>query len=129
MASRREKLIEGAKPYLDEGEEIRYVVSGQTGAPQGPIGALAIVVGRAKQRRVVVTDKHLYLLAGDFWGTTKSKGLVSKHPLGSIPTEYSGRRLLVGDQRIWIHPFAQGDAEEIGKLGAGPGDAAGSPAR
>ena len=80
MASRREKLIENARPYLDEGEEVRYIVSGQTGAPQGPLGSIAIVIGKAKQRRVVATDSHLYVLEGDFWGTAKSKGLVAKFP-------------------------------------------------
>jgi hypothetical protein len=43
MASRREKLIQGARPY------------------------------------------------GDFWGTAKSKGLIAKHPIGSIPITLRGR--------------------------------------
>ena len=33
--SRREKLIESARQYIDGDDEVRYVVSGQTGAPQG----------------------------------------------------------------------------------------------
>ena len=39
MPDRRTKLIEGVMPYLDEGETPRYIVSGQTGAPQGPLGS------------------------------------------------------------------------------------------
>ena len=116
MASRREKLIEAAQPYLDQGEEVRHIVSGQTGAPHGPAGALAIMVGKAKQRRVVATDSHIYILEGDFWGTAKTKGLISKHPIGSIPISYLHRALRVGDERIWVHPFAQGDAEELASL-------------
>ncbi len=118
MASRREKLIEGARPYIEEGEEVRYVTSGQTGAPQGPLGAAAIVVGKAKQRRVVVTDASIYVLEGDFWGTTKSKGLIAKHAIGSIPIAFRGRALVVGEERIWLHPFAEGDAREIASLSA-----------
>jgi|SRR5919106_467983 hypothetical protein len=119
MASRREKLIEGARPYVEEGEQVRYVASGQTGAPQGLLGAAAIVTGQAKQRRVVVTEANIYVLAGDFWGTSKSKGLIAKHPIGSIPIALRGRALTVGDERIWVHPFAEGDAREIASLSAG----------
>jgi hypothetical protein len=114
--SRREKLIESATPYVEEGEEIRYVVSGQTGAPQGPLGAVAIAAGKAKQRRVVATDESIYVLEGDFWGTTRSKGLVARHPIGSVDVERGGRSLRIGDERIWIHPFAEGDADEIAEL-------------
>lgn len=119
MASRREKLIEGASPYIEEGEEVRYVTSGQTGAPQGPLGAAAIVAGKAKQRRIVVTEANIYVLEGDVWGTTKSKGLIAKHVIGSIPIAFRGRALMVGEERIWLHPFAEGDAEQIASLSAG----------
>jgi len=111
--SRREKLIAAATPYLDEGEQIRYVVSGQTGAPQGPLGSIAIVAGKAKQRRVVATDRKLYVLEGNFWGTAKSKGMVAKHELGEVAVERGGRSLTVGEERIYIDPFAEGDADEI----------------
>ena len=114
--SRREKLIESARPYVDEGEQIRYVVSGQTGAPQGPLGSIAIVAGKAKQRRVVATESKVYVLEGDFWGTAKSKGLVAKHPIGAVPIERGGRSLRIGDERIFIHPFAEGDADRIAAL-------------
>jgi hypothetical protein len=70
MASRREKLIEGARPY------------------------------------------------GDFWGTATSKGLIAKHPIGSIPITLRGRALMVGDERIRVHPFAEGDAREVASLSA-----------
>ncbi len=98
---------------------LRYVTSGQTGAPQGPLGAAAIVAGKAKQRRIVATDANIYVLEGDFWGTTKSKGLIAKHAIGSIPIAFRGRALMVGEERIWLHPFAEGDAEEIASLSAG----------
>ena len=98
---------------------LRYVTSGQTGAPQGPLGAAAIVAGKAKQRRIVVTESNVYVLEGDFWGTTKSKGLIAKHAIGSIPIAFRGRALMVGEERIWLHPFAEGDAEEIASLSAG----------
>ena len=116
--SRRERLIEAVAPYIDRGEQIRYVVSGQTGAPQGPLGSIAIVAGKAKQRRVVATDDHIYVLEGDFWGTAKSKGLVAKHRVGEVDVERSGRSLRVGDERIFVHPFAEGDADEIAATAA-----------
>jgi hypothetical protein len=56
---------------------------------------------------------------GDFWGTTKSKGLIAKHAIGSIPIAFRGRALMVGEERIWLHPFTEGDAEEIASLWAG----------
>jgi hypothetical protein len=114
--SRREKLIDSARPYLEADEEVRYVVGGQTGAPQGLLGAMAIVAGKAKQRRVVVTDSSIYVLEGDFWGTSRSKSLVARHEIGSVPVAYHGRALTIGDERMWVHPFAQGDAEQIGSL-------------
>ena len=119
MASRREKLIQGAFPYIGEGEEVRYVTSGQTGAPQGPLGAAAIVAGKAKQRRIVVTESNVYVLEGDYWGTSKRKGEIARHAIGSIPIAFRGRALTVGEERIWLHPFAEGDAEEIASLSAG----------
>ena len=90
----------------------------QTGAPQGLLGAAAIVAGKAKQRRIVATDANIYVLEGDFWGTTKSKGLIAKHAIGSIRIAFRGRALMVGEER-WLHPFAEGDAEEIASLSAG----------
>lgn len=116
--SRREKLIAAATPYVDEGEQIRFVVSGQTGAPQGPLGAIAIVAGKARQRRVVATDRAIYVLEGDFWGTTKSKGLVARHEIGAVAIEEGARSLKIGEERIFIHPFAEGDAKEIAALGS-----------
>ena len=116
--SRREKLIESAQPYVDEGEQIRHIVSGQTGAPQGPLGSIAIVAGKAKQRRVVATDQSIYVLEGDFWGTSKSKGLVAKHRLGEVEVQRGARSLTVGGERIFIHPFAEGDADEIAATAA-----------
>ena len=74
---------------------------------------------RAKQRRIVVTEANIYVLEGDFWGTTKSKGLIAKHAIGSVPIAFRGRALIVGEERIWLHPFAEGDAEEIASLSAG----------
>jgi hypothetical protein len=71
------------------------------------------------ERRIVVTDANIYVLEGDFWGTTKSKGLIAKHAIGSIPIGFRGRALMVGEERIWLHPFAEGDAEEIASLSAG----------
>ena len=56
------------------------------------------------------------MLEGDFWGTTKSKGLVARHPIGSVAVERGARSLRIGDERIWIHPFAEGDANEIAAL-------------
>ena len=79
-------------------------------------GAIAIAAGKGKQRRVVATDQSIYVLEGDFWGTTKSKGLVARHPIGSVAVERGGRSLRIGDERIWIHPFAEGDANEIAAL-------------
>jgi hypothetical protein len=64
----------------------------------------------------VATDDSIYVLEGDFWGTTKSKGLVARHRIGSVPIERGGRSLQVGDERIWLHPFAEGDADEISAL-------------
>ena len=106
--SRREKLIEAAAPYVDEGERIRYVVSGQTGAPQGPLGAIAIAAGKAKQRRVVATDDSIYVLEGDFWGTTKSKGLVARHRIGSVGVERGGRSLRIGERADLGPPVRRG---------------------
>jgi hypothetical protein len=116
--SRREKLIEAATPYVDEGEQIRHIVSGQTGAPHGPLGSIAIVAGKAKQRRVVATDRKIYVLEGDFWGTAKSKGLVAKYELGEVAVERGRMSMTVGGEQIFIHGFAQGDADEIAATAA-----------
>ena len=64
-------------------------------------------------------EKLIDVLEGDFWGTTKSKGLIAKHAIGSIPIAFRGRALMVDEERIWLHPFAEGDAEEIASLSAG----------
>jgi hypothetical protein len=49
-------------------------------------------------------EKLIYVLEGDFWGKTKSKGLIAKHAIGSIPIAFRGRALMVGKERIWLHP-------------------------
>jgi hypothetical protein len=39
---------------------------------------------------------------------------VARHEIGSVPVAYRGRVLTIGDERTWVHPFAQGDVQQIG---------------
>jgi hypothetical protein len=47
-----------------------------------PLGAAAIIAGKAKQRRIVITEANIYVLEGDFRGTTKSKGEIASLSAG-----------------------------------------------
>ena len=53
------------------------------------------MIGKARQRRVVVTESSIYVLEGDVWGTAKSKGVAARHEIRSVPVAYRGRALMI----------------------------------
>jgi hypothetical protein len=110
--ARRDKLIANAEPYLEPDERVELIASGQTGAPPGPLGAIAAMFGKAKPCHVAVTQDRVYLLKGSMWSTTALKGVLSTHALGSVIVPASGRALEVGGERVYFAALAE-DVEAI----------------
>lgn len=69
---RRRKYEREARRFLEPDEHVVFGVNGSCG-----FGA----------RILFVTERHLYLLKGSIWSTTKAKAVILKRPLGEAPIE------------------------------------------
>src|SRR6516165_5014863 len=85
-----QKMTESAGLFLESGETIRA-------AAWGPSSELAIVVGVGSGRIAAVTERHLYVFESPLWGRmSRPRGVVAKHPIGSVPVRLRGWVLHVG---------------------------------
>lgn len=107
-----EKMTESASPFLEQGETIRA-------AAWGPSGELAFLLGAGSGRIAAVTQRHLYVFESPLWGRmSRPRGVVAKHPIGSVPIQVSGWVLRVGDKRMVVHLHHRGRARRIAGLAA-----------
>jgi len=106
------KMTEWAGLFLEHDETIRV-------AAWGPSSELAILTGVGSGRIAAVTERHLYLFASPLWGRiSRPKGVVAKHPIGSVRMRLSGWALHVGDERMVVHLHHRGRARKIAGLAA-----------
>ena len=97
---------------MEPGETIRV-------AAWGPSSELAILTGVGSGRIVAVTQRHLYLFESPLWGRmSRARGVVAKHPIGSVRMRLSGWALHIGDERMIVHLHHRGRARRIAGLAA-----------
>lgn len=117
----RAAIAQHAAPFL-EGETMRAA------APcfEGPRAALLFgLIGLlfVKQRLVVVTDRHVYLLSASRWSLKRATGVEAKHALGSVEVVAERKlpftSLRVGDRQLWVGKVYGGDAEEVARAASG----------
>ncbi len=85
----RRRQAEAVAPYLEEGEEVRASVLGQTPVPTlffVLIGPLMLVFIQ-KYRLIVATDRNIYVMENSFLRSYKFKGVAYKTPLRSARVE------------------------------------------
>ena len=88
-----QKMTESAGLLLESGETIRA-------AAWGPSSEFAILMGVGSGRIAAVTERHLYLFESPLWGRmSRARGVVAKHPIGSVPVRLRGWVLRVGDEK------------------------------
>src|SRR5215472_1227989 len=107
-----QKMTESAGLFLESGETIRAAV-------WGPSSELAFLMGVGSGWIAAVTQRHLYLFESPLWGRmSRPRGVVAKHPIGSVRIRLSGWALRVGDERMIIHLHHRGRARRIAGLAA-----------
>jgi len=107
-----QKMTESAGLFLERGETIRA-------AAWGPSSKLAYLIGAGSGRIAAVTQRHLYLFESPLWGRmSRPRGVVAKHPIGSVRIQLSGWVLRVGDGRMVVHLHHRGRARRIAGLAA-----------
>ena len=109
---RLRKMTEWASPFLEPGETIRV-------AAWGPSSELSYLIGVGGGRIAAVTERHLYVFESPLWGRmSRPKGVVAKHPIGSVRMTLSGWALHIGDERMIVHLHHRGRARKIAGLAA-----------
>ena len=107
-----QKMTESAGLFLESGETIRA-------AAWGPSSELAILMGVGSGRIAAVTQRHMYVFESPLWGRmSRPRGVVAKHPIGSVRIRLSGWVLRVGDERMVVHLHHRGRARRIVGLAA-----------
>ena len=107
-----QKMTESAGLFLESGETIRA-------AAWGPSSELAILMGVGSGRIAAVTQRHMYVFESPLWGRmSRPRGVVAKHPIGSVRIRLSGWVLRVGDERMVVHLHHRARARRIAALAA-----------
>lgn len=103
---------------MEPDEEVRFAVAGQTGSRAGFLGGMNALVGRAKPRVVVGTNRNLYVLRGSMASTTAVKGVERKLPLSSAPIAYDERRaaLVLEQETVWLGIYTDEDESTLAEL-------------
>jgi hypothetical protein len=123
------KVTEKARHHIEPDETIKNGMWGWEGAPvSGQVRGWLLLMGVLKPRVVAVTDRNLYVFQGTRVTTTGIKGVIAKHPLGSVPVRYDSFRLSVGDRVVQVDLFYRGRAQDIASLASGSGTPPPQPA-
>jgi hypothetical protein len=120
----KQALMDGARPEMEEGEEPKAVMLGQTFVSPlvyfliGPL----VFIFMARPRCVAATDRNVYVIEHGFWKQKEFKRILAKHPLGSVPVKLTGLSITIGDEEKVYALLGQfGPMEEIGDLAGGRG--------
>jgi hypothetical protein len=106
------KMTERASLFLEPDETIRV-------AAWGPSSELAYLVGVGSGRIAAVTERHVYVFESPLWGRmSRPRGVVAKHPVGSVRMRLNGWALHIGDERMAVHLHHRGRARRIIGLAA-----------
>ena len=107
-----QRMTDWAGLFLEPGETIRA-------AAWGPSSELAFRMGVGSGRIAAVTERHLYVFESPLWGRmSRPRGVVAKHPIGSVRIRLRGWVLRIGDERMAVHLHHRGRARRIAALAA-----------
>src|SRR5262249_34309024 len=106
-----QEMTESAGLFLESGETIRV-------AAWGPSSELAYLIGVGSGRIAAVTERHVYVFESPLWGRmSRPRGVVAKHPVGSVRMRLDGWALDIGAERMAGHCHHRGRAR--GFIGRG----------
>jgi hypothetical protein len=107
-----EKMTDWAGVFLEPDETIRV-------AAWGPSSELAYLIGVGSGRIAAVTERHVYVFESPLWGRmSRPRGVVAKHPVGSVRMRLNGWALHIGDERMAVHLHHRGRARRVIGLAA-----------
>ena len=107
-----QKMTESASLFLESGETIRV-------AAWGPSSEFGYLLGVGSGRIAAVTERHVYVFESSLWGRmSRPRGVVAKHPVGSVRMRLNGWALHIGDERMAVHLHHRGRARRIIGLAA-----------
>ena len=107
-----QRMTEWAGLFLESGETIRA-------AAWGPSSEFGYLLGVGSGRIAAVTERHVYVFESPLWGRmSRPRGVVAKHPIGSVRIRLSGWVLRVGDERMVVHLHHRGRARRVAGLAA-----------
>ena len=107
-----QRMTEWAGLFLESGETIRA-------AAWGPSSEFGYLLGVGSGRIAAVTERHVYVFESPLWGRmSRPRGVVAKHPIGSVRMTLSGWALRIGDERMIVHLHHRGRARKIAGLAA-----------
>jgi hypothetical protein len=123
----RDKLAERAQPYLEPGEQVRHVFTGQTG-PSPWFAALSwwIILFAGDYYVFAVTDRAILVMKAGKFVPTKPKSLEARLPLTQIgPVSGLWAKTETLGKRVWINKRFHKDVEAADAELAARGGAAG----
>jgi len=107
-----QKMTEWAGLFLEPGETIRAAAWGRS-------RGFGYLLGVGSGRIAAVTERHLYVFESPRWGRrSRARGVVAKHPLGSVRPRLNGWALRMGDERVAISLQHRGRARRVVGLAA-----------
>ena len=137
LERQQQKATAAVTPHLEDGEQIRAMMLGQTPVP--PIAYLLIAplafIFIIQFKTVVVTDRNVYVFPHKWMRTYEYRDAPYKSPLGSAQIDTGPMYLRIdGGPRIWHGPFgpAKRGGDEVktalastagqARVGSGAGD-------
>ena len=112
----RDKIAAQAQPYLQPGESVRGVLSGQTASQYLIlVGYLPFLLVN-KYRTVVATDRRILVLDSGSWSTTKAKSVVAELPRQQRLGPWTGNvwhKVQLGNETLRVHRRFKKDVEAI----------------
>jgi hypothetical protein len=112
-----ERLERSNRQFLEDGEEVRAGVFGNSGKSVLShillFGSVLRLVRASKDLIFLLTDTNLYVLRGGFWRMHRGNEVIEKHARGEVAVRNSGIVVSVGE-----HSLVQIDYLRGSKTGA-----------
>lgn len=117
----RDKIIERATPFLEEGERVEAAFAAQTFNPYWAVLSYWIVLFGNAYRSVVVTDRRIIVFDTGKWSSTKAKSIRSVIDRGTVIGPASGLwwKCETLGEKLYVHKRFHKDVAAADAGGAG----------
>ncbi len=111
----RDKLRDRVQPFLEPGEQIQVVYTGQTGPnPLWVLVTYLVLFFGSKYRIVAVTDRHIRVFSASIWMPAKPKEQLAVLPRATRVGPGSGlwEKTVLGSEEVWVHKRFHKDLDQ-----------------